>query len=233
VRATAVLGVLALLVPAAVAAQVTGNVALLSDYRFRGESLTEDRPALQAGVNYDNSSGLFVGGLVSNVRIEPDVAGLGGQLYGGYTRPIDDRSAWDIGVVTYVFPSPTTGPAYNYTEAFVGVTFETVSSRLYYTNSYFGGGRAVYLELNATRSIADRVTLVGHLGYLDLSQPREPVASGQRTGLVDFLAGVNIDISGGFTLGLSIVGTDAQQSACPAGSGRCNTTVVVSVSHSF
>jgi uncharacterized protein (TIGR02001 family) len=55
-------------VPGTVAAQVQGDVALLSDYRFRGESLTEGRPALQAGVNYDHSSGLFVGGLVSNVR---------------------------------------------------------------------------------------------------------------------------------------------------------------------
>ena len=62
-------------------------VALLSDYRFRGESLTEGRPALQAGVNYDHSSGLFVGGLVSNVRIDPDVVGLGAQIYGGYTPP--------------------------------------------------------------------------------------------------------------------------------------------------
>jgi uncharacterized protein (TIGR02001 family) len=219
--------------PGTVAAQVQGDVALLSDYRFRGESLTEGRPALQAGVNYDHSSGLFVGGLVSNVRIDPDVVGLSAQIYGGYTRPIGERAAWDVGLVTYVFPHPSMGgPGYDYTEVFVGTSFDRLSSRLYYTNSYFGGGQAIYLELNGSHAINDRITVVGHVGYLGLSQTREPTSSGERDNLVDFLAGINFDISG-FVLGLSIVGTNAQQNACPAGTGRCNTTGVVSISHKF
>lgn len=217
--------------PGMLAAQVSGNVALLSDYRFRGESLTEGRPALQAGVNYDHSSGLFVGGLVSNVRIDPDVAGLSAQVYGGYTRPIGERASWDVGIVTYVFPQPTAGPNYDYTEAFVGASFGTLSSRLYYTNSYFGGGQAIYLELNAVRAITEHITLTGHVGYLGLNQPREPTFSSQLA-IVDFLAGINVDVSG-FTLGLSVVGTNAKQNACPAGSGRCTTTGVVSISHTF
>ena len=229
-------GVLVLLVllsvSGTVAAQVSGDVALLSDYRFRGESLTEGHPALQAGVNYDHSSGLFAGGLVSNVRIDPDVVGLSAQIYGGYTHPIGERAAWDIGVVTYVFPRPSMGPDYDYTEVFVGASFDTLSSRLYYTNSYFGGGQAVYLELNGSRAVNDRITLIGHVGYLGLDQPRESASSGQRSSLVDFLAGINFDVSG-FTLGLSIVGTNARQNGCPAGSGRCTTTGVISISHTF
>jgi uncharacterized protein (TIGR02001 family) len=219
-------------IPCSAAAQVAGEVELLSDYRFRGESLTMRRPALQAAVNYDHSTGLFVGGLVSNVRIDPDVSGLSAQIYGGYTRPLGERASWDVGVVTYVFPRPAAGPKYDYTEGFIGASFDTLASRLSYANSYFGGGRAVYLELNATRPIVNRISLIGHLGYLDRGQPREPLASGQRRGLVDFLAGINIDVSG-FTLGLSVVGTDAQQNACPAGTGHCSTTAVLSVSRAF
>jgi uncharacterized protein (TIGR02001 family) len=60
-----------LLHPDEAGAQVSGHVALLSDFVFRGESLTEGRPALQAGIGYDHPSGLFVGGLASNVRIDP------------------------------------------------------------------------------------------------------------------------------------------------------------------
>ncbi len=232
-RAGGVLLLLALLsVPNAVVAQMSGDVALLSDYRFRGESLTEGRPALQAALNYDHSSGLFVGGLVSNVRIDPDVVGLSAQAYGGYTHAIGERASWDIGIVTYVFPQPSAGPTYDYTEAFVGVAFDTLSSRLYYTNSYFGGGQAVYLELNGSHAINERITLIGHVGYLALNQPREPVSGGERDNLVDFLAGINFDLSG-FTLGLSVVGTNAQQNACPAGSGRCTITGVLSISHKF
>ena len=227
-----ILVLLALLVPGTVTAQISGNVALLSDYRFRGESLTEGRPALQAAVNYDHSSGLFLGGLVSNVRIDPDVSGLSALAYGGYTHPLGERASWDVGVVTYVFPQPSTGPDYNYTEAFVGASFGALSSRLYYTNSYFGAGQAVYLELNGTHSLDERFTLTGHIGYLGQGEPPESPSNGQRRGLIDFQAGVSVDISG-FRLGVSIVGTDAQQNTCPAGSGRCNTTGVVSISRTF
>jgi len=218
--------------PALVAAQVSGDVSLLSDYRFRGESLTEGDPALQAAVNYDHPSGIFLGGLVSNVKINPDVSGLSAIGYAGYTRPLGERSAWEAGVVTYVFPQPTYGPDYNYTEAFVGATFAALSSRVYYTNSYFGGGQAVYAELNATHALDQRFSLSAHLGYLGQAEPRSPPPSGERRGLIDFQAGVSVELSG-FKLGLSIVGTDAQHSTCPIGTGRCNTTGVVSISHPF
>src|SRR5262249_15680581 len=189
-------------------------------------------PALQASVNYDHSSGLFAGGLVSNVRIDPDVVGLSAQVYGGYMRPIGERASWDVGVVTCIFPKPSTGPTYNYTEAFFAATYEPLSTRLYYTKSYFGGGQAGYVELNGTRAVTDRISIVGHVGYLVLDQPREPTSGSQRQGVFDYLAGVTVDVSG-FTFALSVVGTNAPQEACPAGSGRCNTTAVVSVSHAF
>jgi hypothetical protein len=37
----------------------------------------------------------------------------------------------------------------------------------------------------------------------------------------------------GFTLELSVVGTTASGSVCPAGTGNCSTTAVISVSKSF
>ena len=227
-----VVGICALLLPGTVTAQVTGNVTLLSDYRFRGESLTEGQPALQAGVNYDHPGGAFLGGLVSNVRIDPDVSGLSARVYAGYARPLDGRASWDAGIVTYAFPRPASGPSYDYAEAFLGASFETLSTRLYYTNNYFGGGTAAYLEVNATRPIVERLFLVGHVGYLHLSQPREGLANIQSRGIIDMLAGVNVEVSG-LTLGLSVVGSSAQQQSCPGGSGRCNTTAVLSLSHAF
>jgi len=218
--------------PSFAAAQLTGNVALLSDYRFRGESLTEGRPALQASLNYDHSSGLFAGGLVSNVRIDPDVIGLGAQIYGGYAHQFGDHLTAEAGVVTYVFPQPASGPTYNYTEAFIGASYDKVTSRVYYTNSYFGGSSGTYIEVNANHAITDHISVVGHLGYLLLSEPREPGQGMQSHGTLDFLAGVTAEV-GGFTFGLSVVGTNAPQDACPATTGRCATTVVVSVSHNF
>ena len=233
-RAACLLCLLTLLLVRGVAvAEVSGHVALLSDYRYRGESLTNGRPALQAALNYDHSSGLFLGALASTVRIDPAVSGLGAQLYAGYARSFSERATWEIGVVTYFFPSTPAEQGYDYTEAYVGASYDTVNARLYYSEDYFGnGGRAVYLETNASRPLNERVALTGHLGYLDHRHTRQPWAGGQDHARLDFKAGIAIDITG-FTLEISIVGTTAQQDACPSGTGHCNTTGLVSISRPF
>src|SRR6476620_458456 len=40
---------------------VSGNVALVTDYRFRGLSQSSGDPAIQGGINVNHSSGLYVG----------------------------------------------------------------------------------------------------------------------------------------------------------------------------
>ena len=224
---------LLLLRPTEGGAQISGHVALLSDYVFRGESLTEGRPALQAGISYDHQSGLFVGALASNVQIDPTVSGLGAQIYGGYARPLGSRASWDIGLVTYLFPRPPTAPGYDYTEVFVGLSFDAVSARLYYSNDYFGGGaRSVYAEVNGSHQLSERTTLLGHIGYLGQSQSAAASGASPPGSALDFKAGLAIDI-GAFTMELSIVATTAPSTACPIGTGHCSTTAVVSVSKQF
>ncbi|MEM8825412.1 MAG: TorF family putative porin, partial [Pseudomonadota bacterium] len=41
--------------------QLSGNIGVFSDYRFRGISLTDEDFALQGGVDLVHSSGFFVG----------------------------------------------------------------------------------------------------------------------------------------------------------------------------
>ena len=233
-RAASIVCLVMLLVLRSIAAaQISGHVALLSDYRFRGESLTDRRPALQAGVNYDHASGLFLGALASNVRIDPGVSGLGAQMYAGYARSLSESASADIGLVTYLFPHPSGEPGYDYTEAFVGVSVDTVTSRLYYSEDYLGtGGPASYLEFNTSRPLNERIAFIGHLGYLIERQSRRSVAAGHERSPLDFKAGFGIDVSG-FMLELSVVGTTAPRDACPAGTGHCNTAGLVSVSRPF
>ncbi|HRI19242.1 MAG TPA: TorF family putative porin, partial [Burkholderiaceae bacterium] len=45
----------------------TANLGLFSDYRFRGISQTDKKPALQGGFDLGHSSGLYVGNWNSNV----------------------------------------------------------------------------------------------------------------------------------------------------------------------
>src|ERR1051325_2636666 len=89
-------------VPTLVAAQtpapaptpaVTGNISIVSDYRFRGITQTFEKPAIQGGIDYANAqNGLYLGNWNSNVS---QGAGFPGgniemDFYGGWKKAIDD-----------------------------------------------------------------------------------------------------------------------------------------------
>src|SRR3546814_3220400 len=54
--------------PAAASAfDISANVSLTSDYRFRGISLSDKGPAIQGGVDIGHDSGFFGGGWASSI----------------------------------------------------------------------------------------------------------------------------------------------------------------------
>lgn len=86
----------------------TGNVSLTSNYLFRGISQTGGDPAIQGGLDYTHSSGIYVGTWASNVGWIEDYQGYDSgnlelDLYGGYRGSFGDI-AYDLGVIKYVYP---------------------------------------------------------------------------------------------------------------------------------
>jgi uncharacterized protein (TIGR02001 family) len=214
-------------------AQMSGHVSLLSDYRFRGESLTDGRPAAQAGLAYDHESGLFLGTLISNVHIEPTATGLSGQVYGGYARPLGERKSWEVGAVTYLFPHPSAPPDYDYSEVFVGASVNRLSARVYYSRDYFQSGvHAIYSEVSAEQPLSEQVALLGNIGYLRTGSPRRSVSVERGGSQLDFMAGIGWNVAS-FTFEFGLTGTGSRRDTCPAGTGHCNTAAVVSISRSF
>ena len=63
---------------------LSANVTLVSDYRFRGVSLSDRRPALQGGVEYSHQSGFFGGAWASSLSPSGD-ADVELDLYAGYS----------------------------------------------------------------------------------------------------------------------------------------------------
>jgi hypothetical protein len=55
---------------------------------------------------------------------------------------------------------------YQYHEFYAGLAHDHVEGRVYFSPSYYGGGKTMYAELNASWPLRDRFTLVGHLGVL-------------------------------------------------------------------
>jgi uncharacterized protein (TIGR02001 family) len=118
VRLLRILAALLLLTPAAAQAQTLGvQVDLVSDYRFRGYSLSDEAPALQGSVTLESRSGFY--GQVWASTIEEYGTGADGE---GATVEVDFLvgRAWrvgsynlDVGLALYTYPG---GEDVNYIE---------------------------------------------------------------------------------------------------------------------
>lgn len=161
----AIVPLLGALACAGVQAQVSGTVTLASDYRFRGVSLSNDQPALQADVGVDDPSGLYGGLFASSVRLDDRVSAQGLVLaYAGYARRVRDGLSVDAGASYAGFTGQTD---YDYGEVHAGFTTERLDGHLYYAPDYFGQGRrTLYAELDGAQPVRESIRLVWHAGML-------------------------------------------------------------------
>jgi uncharacterized protein (TIGR02001 family) len=141
----------ALIVPTLAAAQtpapspVTGNLTIASDYRFRGISQTYKGPAIQGGIDYAHSSGLYVGNWNSNVSSAVYTGGSGIEMdfYGGWKKAFGDFGL-DVGALYYYYPNAqfigTAGSKkFDNTELYLGGSWKWLSAKINYAISdYFG-----------------------------------------------------------------------------------------------
>ena len=84
---------------------VSGSVALVSDYRFRGVSQTDKELAVQGGLSVSHESGFYVGTWASNLSGWGTFGGSNTELdiYGGYAMEVGGGKL-DVGVTWYMYP---------------------------------------------------------------------------------------------------------------------------------
>ena len=138
-----------LLATGAVQAQVTATVTAVSDYDFRGVSLSGTDPNLQGSIDWANDSGFYAGlwasgpldfGPGSDANVETD-------LYFGINGGAEEGFGWSAGFVYYYYWPD--GDNVDYPEIFVGGKYQSFSGKLWYTNDYGNlGPDAWYLEGN-------------------------------------------------------------------------------------
>ncbi|WP_010542871.1 TorF family putative porin [Sphingomonas elodea] len=85
---------------------VSGSVALVSDYRFRGVSQSDKEMAVQGGLTATHESGLYASVWGSNLAGWGTFGGSNMELdlVGGYKLPIGGGAALDVGVTWYMYP---------------------------------------------------------------------------------------------------------------------------------
>jgi uncharacterized protein (TIGR02001 family) len=216
------------LLAADVSAQVSGSVKLLSDYRFRGVSLSQDKPAAQVTVAYDDPHGWYTGAFASTVRLARSGGDLQAVSFLGYASRLPSGLSWDAGADYSAYAGIR---RYNYAEMYVGIASENVSARLYYSRRYFGHGTsAVYGEIDSSRPLFDRVRLLAHLGVLR-SGGHAYYGPSDRL-LFDARAGVGIALDG-FSVELAWVGMSSTDAASPITGVRGRNSAVLTLSRSF
>jgi uncharacterized protein (TIGR02001 family) len=158
-------------------AQVGGNIAFLSDYRYRGVSLSKDEPTLRLSVGYDDPGGWFGGASLTGVmlfrpRWQAQVLG-----YAGYAGRLSDRLGWEAGATGVHFD---TDSRYDYCEIFTGLSGERWNARLHYSPDYFGSGaRTAYSEFNVGLPISALTRATAHIGALMWLGGTPPIEGGR------------------------------------------------------
>jgi uncharacterized protein (TIGR02001 family) len=166
------------------AAEVSGNVAVVSQYYFRGLQFT-DNAAVQGGIDYTNS-GFYIGGWAStlsggNPSYELDAYAGYGQEYEHFT--------WDVGALAYLYPDyepPAGGDDLNYAELYFngGIPFGSNSFNfgLAYTfwsetdkdsgDPFVSGDLWSYLGVDF--AVSENWGLGATLGYYDFKNDDDP-----------------------------------------------------------
>ena len=97
--------------PLMASAQLSGNLSLTSNYKYRGQDQDTSKtravkPALQGGFDYAfGESGWYVGNWNSTVNWLPGNS-IEMDLYGGYKFKAGALD-WDLGALTYLYPGNT------------------------------------------------------------------------------------------------------------------------------
>lgn len=84
---------------------VSGNTALVSDYRFRGVSQSDRNMAVQGGITVAHESGVYVGSWASNLSGWGTFGGANMELdiIAGYKTTVGDATI-DFGATWYMYP---------------------------------------------------------------------------------------------------------------------------------
>jgi uncharacterized protein (TIGR02001 family) len=190
----AVLGVLTLSGTAAVAQEkkpaipgtFSGNVALTSEYYFRGLSQTDDAPALQGGFDYEvkvaEPVSIYAGVWGSNVDFN-EADGIDGATveidwYGGLKGAIGATGiSWDLGFIYYSYPGADGDLDYDFIEAKAALGYDfgvaAVTASINYSPDYTAGsGDAFYPKLAVDVPVpgVEGLSFSGYVAYQDVEK---------------------------------------------------------------
>ena len=229
---------------------LSGNLGVFSDYRFRGISQTNKKPAIQGGIDFAHSSGLYLGNWNSNVDSAMyNGANIEMDFYGGWKTSIEGFGI-DLGAIYYYYPGSGDNPGtfkVDNTELYVGASFGPVSLKYNYAVSDFfgvpGTSGAYYVLLSGAHDFGNGFGVNASVGYQGGLKNGDPGYSSCVTemdgqvscSITDYKLGGTYTVDG-WVLGLAYVSTNRDLTAGTAANRNRNIgngTAVLSVAKSF
>lgn len=148
---------------------VSGEALLLSDYRFRGVSRSDEDPAVQGSLTVSSLDGWYAGGRGTSLDDAGDLGALQLELYAGYGTQLDLATSLDAGILYYAFPDGT-GET-DYFEPYASVSHQlgpvlgTLGAKYAWEQGAIGGEDMLYLFGEVEAAIpATPVTAVLQVG---------------------------------------------------------------------
>jgi uncharacterized protein (TIGR02001 family) len=211
---------------------ITGSAAVTSQYRFRGISQSDNKPAVQAAFTVSHASGLYVSfwGSSASANNAVNIGGTEIDAYAGYAHTFKNGFTVDGGLYGYIYPGSgrAVGISENYWEVYgdVSKVFGPVTAKV----GVNWAPKQSYFNNWAT---ATRYSVYKY-GELNLSLPNTAFTVhshvGHTAGGLGYLGKQYLDFNVGtaykwkaLTFDLSIVGTDVKKSDTAAFDAAANT----------
>ena len=197
------------------AIKLTGNVAGVSDYRFRGFTQNSEDAAIQGGLTATHESGCYAGvwgssiGFFGNTEVD---------LFAGYSKELVPGITGDVGVLYYYYPVHG-GSGGDFFEPYVNLTGAVGPATIKVGVNYAWkqgalldglGNKSSAIYFHAEPSIAIPNTPLGlnaHLGYAK----SDAFPGGPDGKVFDYSVGATATYKM-LTLGVSYVNTDVKKS---------------------
>lgn len=214
-----------------------GAAAIVSDYRFRGLSLSDGHAAVQGTATARHRSGAYAGVWASTLDGFGELGGsnLELDLYAGVRRPLGGGTL-DVGLLYYAYPGSSGGdfeffePYASYSRSFGPVTAK-LSAAFAPAQDALAGNSNLFVAGDLSVAVPRTpVTLRAHVGRSRGDTPLSPSGA-----YLEWQLGADI-MWRGVTLGISYVDTDLSRSEA-AGAGATfdivDPTIVIAASIGF
>jgi len=209
----------------------SANVAMTSDYRYRGIAQSDESFAIQGGFDYAHDNGFYAGVWGSNVDFEiqtVDDAQAELDIYGGVSGEFGNGLGWDVGIIRYEYPGADNSLNYDFTEVYGSLSYSMFTASLSKSGEWFGkSGSGTYFNIAVDGEIGG-FGVGAAVGHQSLSNN----ANWGTPDWTDTKLYVSKEV-GGFGLEVAYTDTNLSKNDCFGGSDWCDGRLVFTVSKSF